>query len=87
MRHTITSVARYKAVFLCCFFIIYIATFLNVEVLFGRHDRYSVNLASYMQRYDDSSRDKHLLHVEAEVKRVVRGDEEKKIENDKGNKI
>ena len=87
MRHTITSVARCKAVFLCCFFIIYIATFLNVEVLFGRHDRCSVNLTSYMQRYDYSSHDKHLLHVEAEVKRVVRGDEEKKIENDKGNKV
>ena len=87
MRYTITSVARHNAVFLCCFFIIYITTFLSVEELFGSRDKPSINLVSFMQRYDDSSRDEYLLHVEAEVKRDIREDEENKIESDEGNKV
>ena len=87
MRYTKISVARHNAVFLCCFVIIYITTFLSVEVLFGSHNKPSINLVSFMQRYDDSSRDEYLLHVESEVKRVIREDEEKKIESDEGNKV
>ena len=87
MRCTIKSIARHKTFFLCCFFIIYITTFLSVEVLFGGHDRPSINLISYIQRYDDSSSDEYLLHVEAKLKRVVHENEEKKIDNDEGNKI
>ena len=86
MRCTIKSIARHKTFFLCCFFIIYITTFLSVEVLFGGHDRPSINLISYIQRYDDSSSDEYLLHVEAKLKRVVHENEEKKIDNDEGNK-
>ena len=87
MRCIITSIARHKAVFLCCFFIVYITTFLSVEVLFGSHDRPSINLISYIQRYDDSSSDEYLLHVEAKVKSVVHEREEKKIDNGEGNKF
>ena len=55
--------------------------------MFGGHDRPSINLISYIQRYDDSSSDEYLLHVEAKLKRVVHENEEKKIDNDEGNKI